>query len=73
MILDLFKPQCTRVILKFGEDCIGTLSGLIAPAVTGLLIQHATSPMAGFQLACLVITGFMACCSGLCWVFVRPQ
>jgi len=52
---------------------IGTLAGLIAPAVTGQLIQHSSSPMAGFQLAYLVTMGFMACCGCLCWVFVRPQ
>jgi ACS family hexuronate transporter-like MFS transporter len=51
----------------------GTLSGLIAPVVTGQLLQHAASPIAGFRLAYLVITLFMACCSGLCWIFVRPD
>ncbi|HEX7735690.1 MAG TPA: MFS transporter [Ktedonobacteraceae bacterium] len=52
---------------------IASLAGLIAPAVTGLLIQHAASALVGFQLAYLVATVFIACCSGLCWVFVRPQ
>lgn len=52
---------------------VASIAGLIAPAVTGLLIQHATSPMAGFQLAYLVAMGFIACSSVLSWVFVRPQ
>jgi MFS family permease len=52
---------------------IASLAGLIAPAITGLLIQHATSASAGFQLAYLVATGFIAGCSCLCWLFVRPQ
>ena len=52
---------------------IASIAGLIAPAVTGLLIQHATSPIAGFQLAYLLAMGFIACCSCLSWVFVRPQ
>jgi MFS transporter, ACS family, aldohexuronate transporter len=52
---------------------IASLAGLIAPAVTGLLIQHATSPIAGFSLAYLVAACFIACCSCFCWVYVRPQ
>lgn len=52
---------------------IASLAGLIAPAVTGLLIQHATSPIVGFRFAYLAATCFIACCSGFCWVFVRPH
>ena len=51
---------------------IASLAGLIAPAVTGLLIQHSSSPLAGFQLAFLVATCFIACCSCFCWLFIRP-
>ncbi len=51
---------------------LSSLAGLIAPAVTGLLIQHATSLSVGFQLAYLAAAGFIACCSSLCWLFVRP-
>jgi len=52
---------------------IASLAGLIAPAVTGLLIQHATSPIVGFQLAYLVAACFIACGSYFCWIFVRPH
>jgi MFS family permease len=51
---------------------ISSLAGLIAPTVRGLLIQHAPSLSVGFQLAYLAAAGFIACSSGLCWLFVRP-
>lgn len=50
---------------------IASLAGLIAPVITGLLVQHATSPIVGFRLAYLLATCLIACCSGLCWIFVR--
>lgn len=52
---------------------IAALAGLIAPVVTGQLIQHATTPIVGFQLAYIVAMCLIACCSCLCWVFVRAR
>lgn len=66
-------PTSSRGTLLGLGVAIASLAGLIAPAVTGLLIQRSTSPVAGFQLAFLVATGLIACCSGCCWLFVRPK
>jgi MFS family permease len=72
LLSDLAPKNHQGAFLGLGV-AIGTFSGLIAPVVTGLLIQHAASPLLGYQSAYLVTTGLIACCSGLCWVFVRPR
>ena len=72
LLADVTPTSFRGTFLGLGV-AIASLAGLIAPAVTGLLIQHAMSPSAGFQLAYLVAACFIACCSGLCLLFVRPQ
>ena len=71
LLADLTPTSYQGTFLGLGV-AIASLAGLIAPVVTGLLIQRATSPLVGFQLAYLVAGCFIACCSGLCWLFVRP-
>ena len=72
LLADMTPTNFQGAFLGLGV-AIASLAGLIAPAVTGLLIQHTTSPILGFQLAYLVAACFIACCSCLCWLFVRPH
>ncbi len=72
LLADVTPTSFQGTFLGLGV-AIASLAGLIAPAVTGLLIQHATSSSIGFQLAYLVAACFIACGSGLLWAFVRPH
>ncbi len=72
LLADVTPTSYRGAFLGLGV-AIASLAGLLAPAVTGLLIQHATSPSVGFQLAYLVAACFIACGSGLLWAFVRPH
>lgn len=72
LLADLTPTSSQGAFLGLGV-AIASLAGLIAPAVTGLPIQHSPSPIAGFQIAYLVAGCFIACCSGFCWLFVRPR
>jgi MFS family permease len=73
MIVSELTPQPQRAAMLAITTSIVTLAGVVAPLAMGAVVQHAATPMAGYErgyfiLGCLLIAG------GLIGVlFIRPE
>jgi MFS transporter, ACS family, D-galactonate transporter len=73
MIVSELTPQPQRAAMLAITTSIITLAGVIAPFAMGFVIQHAPSPLAGYErsyviLGCLLLAGGII---GL--LFIRPE
>jgi ACS family D-galactonate transporter-like MFS transporter len=73
MIVSELTPQPQRAAMLAISTSVVTLAGVIAPLAMGAVVQHAATPMAGYErgysiLGCLLVAG------GLIGVlFIRPE
>ena len=73
MIVSELSPQPQRAAMLAIVTSIVTLAGVIAPLAMGAVIQHAASPVAGYEKG-YVILGLLLLAGGLVGLlFIRPE
>jgi len=65
------KPQRASILAI--DNSVASIAGIIAPIVTGYLVQNVQgSPAAGYELGFAVTGGFLAVAGLVGWAFLRP-
>lgn len=73
MIVSELTPQPQRAAMLAIVTSVVTLAGVIAPLAMGAVIQHAASPVAGYEKS-YVILGLLLLAGGLIGLlFIRPE
>jgi len=73
MVISELTPQPQRAAMLAISTAIVTLSGAFGPWVMGWVIQHAATPLAGYELS-FTILGVMLLAGGIVGLlFIRPE
>lgn len=73
MIVSELTPQPQRAGMLAITTSIVTFAGVLSPAVMGLIIQHAKTPVAGYETG-YVILGLLLLAAGIIGLlFIRPE
>jgi predicted MFS family arabinose efflux permease len=73
MIVSELTPQPQRAGMLAITTSIVTFAGVLSPAVMGLIIQHAATPIAGYETG-YVILGLLLLAAGIVGLlFIRPE
>ena len=73
MIVSELTPQPQRAGMLAITTSIVTFAGVLSPAVMGLIIQHAATPVAGYEKG-YVILGLLLLAAGIIGLlFIRPE
>jgi MFS family permease len=73
MIVSELTPQSQRAAMLAITTSVVTLAGVIAPLAMGAVVQHAATPMAGYERG-YVILGVLLLVGGLIgMLFIRPE
>jgi predicted MFS family arabinose efflux permease len=73
MIVSELTPQPQRAAMLAISTSVVTLAGVLAPLVMGTMVQHAATPMAGYERG-YVVLGTLLLAGGLIGLlFIRPE
>jgi MFS family permease len=73
MIVSELTPQSQRAGMLAIVNSIVTLAGVIAPIVMGAMVQHAETPMAGFEQGYVVLGALLLAGGLIGLLFIRPE
>jgi len=73
MVVSELTPQSQRAAMLAIVNSVITLAGVLAPLIMGEMVQHAATPVAGFETG-YVVFGVLLLAGGLiALLFVRPE
>ena len=73
MIVSELTPQAQRAAMLAITTSIVTFAGVLAPRITGSIIQNAPTPLAGYEQG-FVILGILLIAGGIIGLlFIRPE
>lgn len=73
MIVSELTPHGQRAAALSISTAIVTLSGAFAPAAMGWVIQHATTPLQGYELSFVILGGMLVVGGIVGLLFVHPE
>jgi ACS family D-galactonate transporter-like MFS transporter len=73
MIVSELTPQPQRAAMLAITSSIVTLAGVVAPLAMGAVIQHAASPLAGYERGYVILGGLLLTGGIIGLLFIRPE
>jgi MFS family permease len=73
MIVSELTPQSQRAGMLAIVNSVVTLAGVIAPFIMGAMVQHAASPLAGFESGYVVFGLLLLAGGAIGLLFIRPE
>jgi ACS family D-galactonate transporter-like MFS transporter len=73
MIVSELTPQPQRAAMLAISSSIVTLAGVIAPFAMGAVIQHASTPVAGYERGYVILGGLLLVGGIIGLLFIRPE
>jgi MFS family permease len=73
MIVSELTPQPQRAAMLAITSSIITLAGVIAPFAMGAVIQHAGTPVAGYERGYVILGGLLLVGGIIGLLFIRPE
>jgi MFS family permease len=73
MIVSELTPQPQRAAMLAITSSIVTLAGIVAPLAMGAVIQHAASPLAGYERSYVILGGLLLTGGIIGLLFIRPE
>ncbi|MCA9905430.1 MAG: MFS transporter [Rhodoblastus sp.] len=72
-IISEIVPKPQRASILAIDNSVASIAGMIAPVVTGYLVQHVAGPAsAGYEFGFAVTGGFLLVASVIAWALLRP-
>lgn len=73
MIVSELTPQPQRAAMLAISTSVVTLAGVIAPLAMGAVVQHAASPMAGYERGYFILGLLLMAGGAIGLLFIRPE